>query len=129
MDVSLASIMAWSIPQFSRVQVDTAGEELVYLDDLGTFDSEKYDKALAIINNWRSSHSRPLQIMKMTLLRRAQAVHGEALIAQRIKRIPAIRLKLKTNPGMKLSRMHDIGGCRAVMPFVPQVEQLVNHYE
>lgn len=115
--------MAWSRPEYPRGRVDAAGECLAQSrpgDDLET--------ALLVINNWRSSHSFPLQVLKMTLLKRARAVYAEALVAQRIKRIPAIHLKLSTNPNMKLSQMHDIGGCRAVMRTVSQVEKLVEKY-
>jgi hypothetical protein len=51
------------------------------------------------------------------------------VIAQRIKRLPAITVKLGQNPNMKLSSMHDIGGCRAVMRNVSLVEKLVKRYE
>ena len=92
-------------------------------------DPSDFEHALTVINNWRSSHPRPLQITKMTLLNRARAVYEHALIAQRIRRIPAINLKLMTNPNMQLSKMHDIGGCRAVLRTVLEVENLVNVYE
>jgi len=68
--------------------------------------------------------------MKMTLLKRARKVgKGSAIIAQRIKTIRAIHRKLQLNSSMKLSKMHDIGGCRAVLTFVPDVEKLVAVYE
>jgi ppGpp synthetase/RelA/SpoT-type nucleotidyltranferase len=124
--------MAWTIPEYSHSKVDHAGEILV---DTSTrpvkmFHAlEVYEESLEIINNWRSSHSLPLQIMKMTLLKRARSINEQALIAQRIKRIPAISLKLKQNSRMKLSKMHDIGGCRAVVRTVSEVQQLLNVYE
>jgi len=56
-----------------------------------------------VINNWRACHSYPLQAIKMTLLTRAKQIHSEALIAQRLKRLPSIAIKLKDNPNMHLS--------------------------
>jgi hypothetical protein len=83
---------------------------------------------MAVIDNWRSSHSYPLQATKMTLLRRARKVDSEAIIAQRLKRISSIRNKLRLQPKMLLSRMHDIGGCRAVVSSADRVDQLVEMY-
>ncbi len=37
-------------------------------------------------------------------------------VAQRLKRMPTILDKLEREPGMNLARMHDIGGCRAILP-------------
>ena len=122
--------MAWTKPEFPHHQVDSAGDALISEKVMESLeDAEKFEMALAIINNWRSSHSCPLQTIKMTLLGRAQKIDLQALIAQRIKRIRAISVKLRRNPNMKLSKMHDIGGCRAVMRNVNQVEALVKVYE
>ena len=91
------------------------------------------DYVLEIINNWRSIHAYPLQAIKMTLSSRAKRHDGSALIAQRTKRIPAIIVKLKAHQAgglpLKLTQMHDIGGCRAVLRTVSQVETLVKAYE
>lgn len=125
--------MAWTKPEYPHSQVDAAGDILISPDpapvDFSLEYGEKFDKALAIINNWRSSHGCPLQSIKMTLLGRAKRTDPHALIAQRIKRIRAIAIKLRRNPHMKLSKMHDIGGCRAVMRNVAYVEKLVDYYE
>ncbi len=66
--------------------------------------------------------------MKMTLLNRARKVHRRALVAQRLKRLSSIALKLEQNEYMKLSQMQDIGGCRAVLANVRQVADLVDIY-
>lgn len=116
--------MAWTKPEYGHHTVDKAGKLLLSDDPFAEFDD-----ALKIINNWRSSHGYPLQSIKMTLLQRAKGVHPSALVAERRKRIPAIELKLRNNPSMQLSKMHDIGGCRGVLPTVFHVEKLVKLYE
>ena len=116
--------MAWTKPEFKHHTVDRAGKALVAADFFTDLEQE-----LKIVNNWRSSHGYPLQSIKMTLLQRARTVHASALIAERRKRIPAIELKLRKNPAMQLSKMHDIGGCRAILPTVLHVERLVKIYE
>jgi ppGpp synthetase/RelA/SpoT-type nucleotidyltranferase len=123
--------MVWATPQSSRKRVDEAGDVLAAeessLDQI--FVDDRWDQALAVINNWRSSHSYPLQALKMTLLGRAKRVDDKVVVAQRLKRLTSIRAKLRRFEEMKLSRMHDIGGCRAVVRNVRCVAQLVGLYE
>lgn len=84
---------------------------------------------LIIINNWRSSHSFPLNSFHVTLRGRALRVDSRAITAQRIKRLSSIEAKLTRFPGMQLSRMNDIGGCRAILRNVATVRQLVALYK
>lgn len=130
--------MPWVKPQFTRGEVDRAGDFLLneksisqtYFenDDIDGF-IEESDRAYAIINNWRSSHSYPLQIIKMTLKNRARSIDTGAIVAQRIKRLSSIESKLNRNQKMKLSRMQDLGGCRAVLGTTRRVMDLAKAYE
>ena len=130
--------MAWVTPQHKRGEVDRAGDFLVNENSLadrfaGNDDVEGYlyqaEREYDIINNWRSSHSYPLQIIKMTLLTRAKRVDNQTIVAQRIKRLSSIKLKLDRNPNMKLSQMQDLGGCRAILGTPRRVFELVDAYE
>jgi len=47
------------------------------------------------------------------------------LVAQRLKRIPAIRLKLQKLTTQRLTQMQDIGGCRAIVDSIEDVKRLV----
>jgi hypothetical protein len=58
----------------------------------------------------------------------ARKVYEHALVAQRLKRVPSIISKLERFPSMNLSRMQDIGGCRAVVESAPQVRRLRSAY-
>src|SRR5450830_1412822 len=107
--------MAWMIPQHNRGRVDAAGKLLADHFTGGLVDPSDLDAAFSIIGNWRSSHSFPLQNLKMVLLKRGKRIDPMAVIAQRLKRSPSIALKLALNSNMKLSQMQDIGGCRAVV--------------
>jgi hypothetical protein len=117
--------MSWVERRFSKGQVNKAGKALITL----SMDDPARDEAISIVDNWRSCHGYPLQIVKMTLLNRAKKIDGHALIAQRLKRRPSIEIKLRDNPNMKLSQMQDIGGCRAVLSTVNQVKKLVAKYK
>lgn len=112
--------MGWTVPLHKKAQVDRAGR--VFAD--GNAGPELLDQALDVINNWRSSHSFPLNTFQVTLRRNARAVDPKALVAQRIKRLSSIHHKLSRFQSMQLSQMQDIGGCRAVLKDVQRVKAL-----
>ena len=114
----------WTEPRYSRTKVDNAGA--CYVDPHAT-GAEK-DAARAVINNWRSSHSYPLNTIQVNLRRAASQIDTDPTVAQRIKRLPSIRHKLERIPGMHLSRMQDLGGCRAVVSDISKVFDLVGYY-
>jgi ppGpp synthetase/RelA/SpoT-type nucleotidyltranferase len=117
--------MAWVHRANSKGEIDRAGRALV---NLKVGDPAR-ERAIQVVDNWRSCHAYPLQIIKMTLKRRALRLDKKALIAQRLKRRPSIEIKLRDNPNMQLSQMQDIGGCRAVLHSVQQVKRLVRKYK
>lgn len=121
--------MAWAKPQYTKGQIDRAGEILSTENPLaeGIVEGE-YFEAFDIVDHWRALHAYPLQTMKMSLKRRAQKVCPSAIIAQRLKRLASIRLKLQLSREAgnhpSLSQMQDIGGCRAVLDTVEQVREV-----
>src|SRR5258708_18405110 len=121
--------MPWAKPEYKREQCNKAGESLV----TPQASPQDYFEARETVNNWRAVHACPLQTIKMALRGRAINVNPAAIVSQRTKRIPAISLKLRENhaAGMerKLTQMHDIGVCRAVLRSVFQVEDLVAVYK
>lgn len=116
---------SWGIPLYSRSAVDRAAHD-VARPDIGPYDREL---ALAVVNNWRSSHAFPLNTLQMNLRHRATGLDSDATIAQRIKRLPSIVGKIERYPDMKLSRMQDIGGCRAVLRDIGSVRELYARYQ
>jgi putative GTP pyrophosphokinase len=72
-------------------------------------------EAIRIVDWWRGEHARPLSRVAANL-RSYAAEEGEPIVAQRLKKFPTIAGKLLREPRMKLSRMADIGGVRAVLP-------------
>jgi Region found in RelA / SpoT proteins len=114
----------WSEPASSRTAVDKAAWALV--DPAAT----RVDReiALFVVNNWRSSHAFPLNTIQMSLRRRAALVDPDVTVSQRIKRLPSITQKLERYPGMRLSRMQDIGGCRAVLADANAVRKVFSLY-
>lgn len=50
-------------------------------------------------------------------------------VSQRLKRIPTILDKLRREPGMKLGRIEDVGGCRAVLRDLDEVYRVLSRYQ
>lgn len=119
--------MGWATPEFSPSDVDAAGRILAEEpeDDYAwTEELENYEWALRVINNWRSSHAFPLNTFQMNLRTKTKTLEKTAIVAQRVKRLPAIEHKLGRRPDLTLSRMQDIGGCRGVVSTVRKVRSL-----
>lgn len=117
--------MEWATPQFARPDVDRAGRDLVS----APFPPQD-DHTLSVLNNWRASHSYPLNNFQTNLRSKVRNIElGNAIVAQRIKRLESIYAKLSRHPTMRLSQMQDIGGCRAVMKNMRNVRKLIQRYE
>lgn len=67
---------------------------------------------LRVIEEWRSAHTAVINTFQALLRNRAKAVGAE--VAQRLKRKTTIFDKLTRHPGMELSRMDDVAGCRVI---------------
>ena len=117
--------MARGVLEYTRSQVDAAGAVLA--DIYATPDD--MDSALAIINNWRAAHSFPLNTFQIWLKNKSRELQPDSLVAQRIKRLASINLKISRFPSIRLSQMQDIGGCRAVVQTVAEVNKLVGLYK
>jgi hypothetical protein len=125
--------MAWTEPQYPPQRVNAAGKAVArfFADDAAGGPDEEYDaieEHLDVVNNWRVAHNYPLTIFQQNLLDSACRFEPEPLIAQRIKRLSSIWQKLNRFRDMRLTQMQDIGGCRAVMSSVENVQRLVKHY-
>lgn len=116
--------MSFTPPLYSRGQVKRAGR--TYVDPNATVQERAL--ALSVVNNWRSAHGYPLNTFQMSMRRVVRSYSGDPLVAQRIKRLPSIRHKLERFPTLNVSQMQDLGGCRAVMGSVDEVEQVVDYY-
>ena len=110
----------WFAPEHSRGKVNAAGTTLVA--DTAPLPAQR--DALAVVNNWRAAHGLPMAALHEALRERAQTLCEQAFTAQRLKRLSSMLAKLRRAPAMQLARMHDIGGCRAVLPTVDDVAAL-----
>lgn len=110
--------------KFSKGEVNAAADKI----RKGCSEDEK-KQAKEIIQNFRAVHLYPLMLMKNHLARNAKRISKSAIVVRRLKRLDTIVDKLERNTldgkssnAIKLTRMQDIGGCRAI---VKNKEQLL----
>lgn len=114
-------------PEYSNKRVRRAGEAL----RADAQEAELAD-AMKVIDNWRAAHAYPLNTFQATLRKRLSTLalnSREAPVGQRLKRLPSIEKKLHRNPKMKLERMQDIAGLRAVVPVPRHLNAIRHMYE
>lgn len=80
--------------------------------------------ALQHIEAWRAAHYVPLVSANNGLRSRARTAGVQAEVTQRLKRRRTILDKLRREPTLDLSRMQDIGGCRAVVETIDDLRRL-----
>ncbi|MEZ6056591.1 MAG: RelA/SpoT domain-containing protein [Planctomycetaceae bacterium] len=117
--------MAFPLPQFSKNQINRAGEIIKAPGNCSSTDQEWATEVLA---NYRACHGYPINTFQATLRGKLRSIDPNAIVAQRLKRTPSIVLKLQRFHGMQLARMQDIGGLRAVLSSVKLVRQLEKSY-
>lgn len=109
----------------SKTRVDKAGERLsgwMALRDRLT-EQQLYEE-VAVVRRWREQHAYPMTLAMPALRNWVARYSTLGPPAQRLKRLIQIAHKLQRHEGMKLSRMQDIGGCRAVVDTPGEVEAI-----
>lgn len=117
--------MEWVVPKYDTNQVNKAGKALAH----GTRHSWDYSEDYEIISNWRSSHNFPMNTLYKGLEDLAERTNPGAIVARRLKRIPAMIKKLRRLTRLKLSAMQDIGGCRVVLGSIAEVKTFSEAYK
>jgi ppGpp synthetase/RelA/SpoT-type nucleotidyltranferase len=105
----------WVKPEFSKKRVRKAGQRI----RAGTATEEDWK----VLDNWRRAHAYVLNTFQMRLRSTRKRFGSDVQVAQRHKRLPTIIDKLTREPGMQLDRMHDIAGCRAILPDIKSLER------
>ena len=116
--------------EHGKGEIDRAGAMLVpWWREPSPSTTVEIGEAYAIVENWRTCHALPLNVFQAGLRARAKRVSPTGvLIAQRLKRFSSVMNKLVREPNMKLSQMQDLGGCRAILPSVQDVDALWEMY-
>lgn len=111
--------------KYSMGEVKRAGEVLA--GDLSWRDETKEGicEAFHVANNWRDAHAYPMKSMKAQMTAYCRHLDLDAICVARLKRMQAIRRKLRRLP-FSLNQLQDLGGCRAIMSSISEVELLAN---
>ncbi|MBN8566872.1 MAG: hypothetical protein J0M25_09095 [Flavobacteriales bacterium] len=92
----------------SNTRINKIGE------DIAARGGKITDEELELLQDFRTSFSKPLVNVFNIMRELAEKVHPSSIIAFRLKRIDTIINKLSREQGMDLSRMGDIGGIRCI---------------
>ncbi len=122
--------MSHIAPEYSVTRVDVAGawlrSEAIEGIEIHPEYNEKAKIAFEhfrVLYNWRAAHTLPMSVIRGRLSALAKEEGVNALIVQRLKRIASITFKLERF-STRLSKMQDIGGCRAIVDTVSDVRRL-----
>ena len=115
-----------SLP-FSKSRIDRAGQALrAHQSGDAPLTYDELVEKLSIVEAFRKAHTAPLTRVAANLRYYvSEASGGSFVVGQRLKRMATIRDKLDREPSTSLSRMHDLGGCRAVLGDQAAVDQVL----
>jgi putative GTP pyrophosphokinase len=97
-------------------------------------DETRLRRELLVVDNFRTCHAGPLKkvaagVRYYVERHSSVKVGGRPVVAQRLKRMRTIADKLLREPDMRLSQMHDIGGCRALFGSVEEMRATIEHLQ
>lgn len=113
----------------SRGSIDRAGQLLREWYESGVLAGPEVQEASATLNDYRSQIKDPLKRVVMGLRSAVRTSRADVVVSERLKRQPRIIAKLTRFPNMELTRMQDIGGCRAILPDLASVDAVRRRVE
>jgi ppGpp synthetase/RelA/SpoT-type nucleotidyltranferase len=108
----------------TKSQVNRAGRILRKTMRMEAIDEDVARKALQVVVRFREAHQPALAKATLGLRSIVRTVGCDAEISQRLKRMNTIIDKLDREPTMALSSMQDIGGCRAVVGALEDLDRI-----
>ena len=105
-------------PGGSKSRVNRAGDKL----RVGALEQED----LAVVEEWRAAHRAILNTFQAILRNRTR--NTDITVAQRHKRKRTISDKLQRLPGMQLSRMDDVAGCRLIFSSIRELHEFRSQF-
>lgn len=121
---ALADVSRYPQFEFSNRDVKRAGEliasNLPWTDE----SAPAIREAFRIANSWRDAHAYPMRSIRYSVLWHMRESRAEGITAARLKRMQAIRRKLRRIK-LNLNQLQDLGGCRAILSDIDSVHALV----
>lgn len=126
-DAEVADMADWALRSSSKTAIDRAGLSLV--DWWRTPSGTPFPPGMWVVTeNWRNCHGLPLSRVRRDLRARMRQLEMKGIVAYRLKRFVSVLMKLVREPTMKLSQMQDLGGCRAILNSIEDVNRLYDSY-
>lgn len=122
--IRIPDVRDFPSPLYTRQQVNLAGKVLAVPIPQDTPDAHEIFR---IAYNWRDAHMYPMSKIKGELQRRIRKIGIDGLTAARPKAMRSIRRKLAKTP-LKLGSIRDLAGCRAILPSMKEVSELIAVY-
>ena len=113
----------------TRAQVDRAGDVLRDWRATRLQSGRTEWDVSAVLSAYRAEFKDPLKKVVMGLRSAVRTEGTEVVVSERLKRQPRIIGKLARFPNMELTRMQDIGGCRAILDDVATVDAVRRRIE
>lgn len=108
----------------SNKTIQKAG--ILLINDNTNKSSNEYQDAMNTLSEFRNKHITSLDKVSAEVYKCSQTIDKNVIVAKRLKRTPSIINKLVRFPKMKLNRMQDIGGCRAILSSEKKVQKVKN---
>jgi hypothetical protein len=118
-------VLVETTKRYTSGEIDRAGK---ILSSITVTAKEQESHAMEVMDNWRLSHTHPMDMVRQTLEARAKTISHNPTFGTRLKTESSIRAKLKREGKMQLSRMQDIGGCRVILRDMDEVNELLKLY-
>lgn len=113
---------------YSKTQIEKAGRAIRH-----GCEGEDRGDAILKIQNFREVHLYPLMLIKNHLAKATKRVTKKGVVARRLKMLATIIDKLErpsldgsSRNAIQITRMQDIGGCRAIVPNLDKLNELHN---
>lgn len=110
----------------SKERINRAGELLRRFWVAERLADAEVEDALELVGSYRQAHAYPLTLVTMGLRQFVERETDRVTVGQRLKRMDRIIQKLVRFPTMKLARMQDVGGCRAVLASSAEVDAVAD---
>lgn len=111
--------------KYTNGEINRAGEVL----RKNSLSDEEVKQPIEIISDWRAAHSPYNDQLFGLLTKRGKKVDSKIVLVNRLKKIESIKIKLEQKPKLQLSRMQDIGGCRAIVRDLKKATNLKNRMQ
>lgn len=110
---------------YSKREIVEAGKALAGELAYSEADMDRLTEVFRIAHAWRSSHVRPMHLIRAELGGKLRKHKLSGVTAARVKRMKSIRKKLDH---LTLYQIQDIAGCRAIMPSHKEAVDLLDLY-